>query len=395
MVYASETFGAAPVLVASLITSMGFASHHSPDHYRHISSVGNQSQFDQENKRGRKLIRNQYANDFRESFQEERAAIRGIVPKEKEGEQQYWELFPKEGRPIDSGNQSKKTAYRERQIQKREKDNRKRFRESFQRQKEQLVPGNSVAQKKKPTIQGIVPRRRYKRFRFDEQTKVRKVLNAVPDKFLPIVATIEMIVDFKTVKLEEIIGKLKTYEERIKMRTGSREDNSEKLLFTRHGNYRNNERNDMNNRRRNDNLTQGRDRGRFARDSKNDDSYDTRKRNSREQNNRRDIREEECYNCHERKFFCAWRIICGIMYVLVQSDATNTEDATRKINLGMDQKDELSILVDRTIGSPQVGDCSMMTEKVLRRDYVLLQNLHFSVNDYIFLKLFAFPEVDH
>ncbi|GJZ62804.1 urease isoform X2 [Tanacetum coccineum] len=38
---------------------------------------------------------------------------------------------------------------------------------------------------------------------FDEQTKVRKVLNAVPDKFLPVVATIEMIVDFKTVKLED------------------------------------------------------------------------------------------------------------------------------------------------------------------------------------------------
>ncbi|KAJ0764508.1 hypothetical protein HanPI659440_Chr08g0292981 [Helianthus annuus] len=30
MVYASETFGAAPVLVASRITSIGFASHHSP-----------------------------------------------------------------------------------------------------------------------------------------------------------------------------------------------------------------------------------------------------------------------------------------------------------------------------------------------------------------------------
>ncbi|GJY77725.1 hypothetical protein Tco_0483526 [Tanacetum coccineum] len=68
---------------------------------------------------------------------------------------------------------------------------------------------------------------------FDEQTKVRKVLNAVPDKFLPIVATIEMIVDFKTVKLEEIIGKLKTYEERIKFRKASHEDNSEKLLLTR------------------------------------------------------------------------------------------------------------------------------------------------------------------
>ncbi|GKG36546.1 hypothetical protein Tco_0444224, partial [Tanacetum coccineum] len=45
---------------------------------------------------------------------------------------------------------------------------------------------------------------------FDEQMKVRKVLNAVLDKFPPVVATIEMIVDFKTVKLEEIIGKLKT-----------------------------------------------------------------------------------------------------------------------------------------------------------------------------------------
>ncbi|GJT54602.1 hypothetical protein Tco_0989656 [Tanacetum coccineum] len=79
---------------------------------------------------------------------------------------------------------------------------------------------------------------------FDEQTKVRKVLNAVRDKFLPIVATIEMIVDFKTVKLEEIIGKLKTYEERIKFRKGNQEDNSEKLLFTRLGNDRKDERND-------------------------------------------------------------------------------------------------------------------------------------------------------
>ncbi|GJW84885.1 zinc finger, CCHC-type containing protein [Tanacetum coccineum] len=119
---------------------------------------------------------------------------------------------------------------------------------------------------------------------FDEQTKVRKVLNAVPDKFLPIVATIEMIVDFKTVKLEEIIGKLKTYEERIKFRKGNQEDNSEKLLFTRLGNYRNYERNEKE----------------IVRDSKNEDSYDRRKRNPGDQNyHRRDIREVECYNCHE------------------------------------------------------------------------------------------------
>ncbi|GJZ99774.1 putative zinc finger, CCHC-type containing protein [Tanacetum coccineum] len=93
---------------------------------------------------------------------------------------------------------------------------------------------------------------------FDEQTKVRKVLNAVPDKFLPVVATIEMIVDFKTVKLEEIIGKLKTYEERIKFRKASQEDNSEKLLLTRQRNNKNYKHNYGNGRRGGGNQTRGR-----------------------------------------------------------------------------------------------------------------------------------------
>nr|GEW12428.1 putative zinc finger, CCHC-type [Tanacetum cinerariifolium] len=91
---------------------------------------------------------------------------------------------------------------------------------------------------------------------FDEQTKVQKVLNTVPDKFLPVVAIIEMIVDFKTVKLEEIIGKLKTYEERIKFRKESHEDNSEKLFLTLQRNDRNYKRNYGNGRRGDGNQTQ-------------------------------------------------------------------------------------------------------------------------------------------
>ncbi|GJU88739.1 E3 ubiquitin protein ligase UPL1-like protein isoform X1 [Tanacetum coccineum] len=205
MVYASETFGAAPVLVASLITSMGFASHHSPDHYRHISSVNAgpttnkrtkvnsfvdmdnasiiatfpadlreevcifnfvtraddiefsmymspafstasevlihwrttlhqdavSSGYKNKRKKGRKLDSgNQVRQRFRESFQEERAAIRGIVPKEKEGEQQYWELFPKEGRPIGiSGNQSKENCIPREDTFRKRGEGRKRFRE--------------------------------------------------------------------------------------------------------------------------------------------------------------------------------------------------------------------------------------------------------------------------
>nr|GEV92231.1 zinc finger, CCHC-type [Tanacetum cinerariifolium] len=134
----------------------------------------------------------------------------------------------------------------------------------------------------------------------DEQTKVRKLPNTVPYKFVPVVATIEMIVDFKTVKLEEIIGKLKTYEERLKFRKGSEEDNSEKLLFTRQGNDINYERNYENGRRGGGNQTRGKGQGRFARHSKNKYSYDKRRGNPGDLNyHRRDIREIECYNCHE------------------------------------------------------------------------------------------------
>ncbi|GKB73865.1 zinc finger, CCHC-type containing protein [Tanacetum coccineum] len=87
---------------------------------------------------------------------------------------------------------------------------------------------------------------------------------------------------------------------KVKFRKGSQEDNSERLLFTRLGNYKNYERDDVNDRRRDGNPTQGRGQGRFARDSKNEDSYDKRRRKPGDQNyHRRDIREVECYNCHE------------------------------------------------------------------------------------------------
>nr|XP_043611620.1 uncharacterized protein LOC122583261 [Erigeron canadensis] len=119
---------------------------------------------------------------------------------------------------------------------------------------------------------------------FDEQTKVRKLLNAVPDKFIPIVATIEMVVDFKEAKLEEVIGKNKTYEERFKFRKESGEDNTEKLLFTRQGNGRNYERNYGNNRRGGGNQTRGRGQGRFMRDNRNEDNFDRWKKSPGDQN---------------------------------------------------------------------------------------------------------------
>ncbi|GKA37389.1 hypothetical protein Tco_0723954 [Tanacetum coccineum] len=68
---------------------------------------------------------------------------------------------------------------------------------------------------------------------FEDPTLVRKLLNAVPDKFLQIVASIEQYSDLDEMTLEEVIGRLKTYEERIKHKKSRQVDNQEKLMFTR------------------------------------------------------------------------------------------------------------------------------------------------------------------
>ncbi|PWA36376.1 zinc finger, CCHC-type [Artemisia annua] len=67
-----------------------------------------------------------------------------------------------------------------------------------------------------------------------DQNLVRKLLNAVPDRYLQIVASIEQYSDLNTMTFEEAIGRLKTYEERIKFKKRKQENNQEKLMFTRH-----------------------------------------------------------------------------------------------------------------------------------------------------------------
>nr|GEW26264.1 zinc finger, CCHC-type [Tanacetum cinerariifolium] len=69
-----------------------------------------------------------------------------------------------------------------------------------------------------------------------DETLVRKLLNVVPDRYLQIVASIEQYSDLSEMTLEEAIGRLKTYEERIKYKKGKQVDNQEKLMFTRHEN---------------------------------------------------------------------------------------------------------------------------------------------------------------
>ena len=45
---------------------------------------------------------------------------------------------------------------------------------------------------------------------------VRKFLNSVSKKYLPIVASIEQYSDLESMPLEEAVGRLKAYEDRLK-----------------------------------------------------------------------------------------------------------------------------------------------------------------------------------
>ncbi|GJR45081.1 zinc finger, CCHC-type containing protein [Tanacetum coccineum] len=60
---------------------------------------------------------------------------------------------------------------------------------------------------------------------------VRKLLNSVPKKFLPIVATIEQYQDLDEMSFEEAVGRLTAFEERIKSQDTLEANDQDKLLL--------------------------------------------------------------------------------------------------------------------------------------------------------------------
>ncbi|XP_071688422.1 uncharacterized protein [Rutidosis leptorrhynchoides] len=67
----------------------------------------------------------------------------------------------------------------------------------------------------------------------EETTLVRKILTAILEKFLNMAATIEQLVDLKTVKFQEVVGRLKAYEERTSLKTTN--NSHDQLLLSYEG----------------------------------------------------------------------------------------------------------------------------------------------------------------
>ncbi|GJY88742.1 zinc finger, CCHC-type containing protein [Tanacetum coccineum] len=129
----------------------------------------------------------------------------------------------------------------------------------------------------------------------EDSVVVRKLLNAVPDKFLQIVASIEQYSDLDEMSVEEAIGRLKTFEERIKVKKGKAFEDQDKLLFAKHNdNGRRHHYDDQgggryippHSRNRDDNRQHGKEES-FSQDY------------NEEMRKPRDFSKVKCYNCNE------------------------------------------------------------------------------------------------
>ncbi|XP_022008439.1 uncharacterized protein LOC110907823 [Helianthus annuus] len=99
----------------------------------------------------------------------------------------------------------------------------------------------------------------------DDKDQVKKLLDSMPDKFIAIVATIEQVADLGTMTVEDCIGRLKAFEERIKGREVAAELMGKLMLSNVDSQFQrtnDQDRRNQSGRGRGNNYSRGRGRGR-------------------------------------------------------------------------------------------------------------------------------------
>ncbi|KAD3337121.1 hypothetical protein E3N88_32641 [Mikania micrantha] len=142
----------------------------------------------------------------------------------------------------------------------------------------------------------------------EEKTKVKKLLGAAPDRFLPIVAAIKQFSDLSTMMFEELVGRLKAYEERVKPATNAQSQPA-KLLLTKEE-WQEKQRTENKSGGRGRGLGQssfnghGRGRGRYSNSrgrggnrSSHGDRWSNRNQQQTQQSRQQNRTERRCYNC--------------------------------------------------------------------------------------------------
>ena len=85
-------------------------------------------------------------------------------------------------------------------------------------------------------ISGIVTKFKSLGSTLEDEVVVRKFLNSVPKKYLPIVAPMEQYSDLETMTFEEVVGRVKAYEERLQSHEEKEEEHDQLMMAEqRHG----------------------------------------------------------------------------------------------------------------------------------------------------------------
>ncbi|XP_021991248.1 uncharacterized protein LOC110888008 [Helianthus annuus] len=85
---------------------------------------------------------------------------------------------------------------------------------------------------KAPKLGGVQSKYKSLGATLKEEVVVRKFLNSMPDRYLPIVSSIEQFADIEKMAFEDVVGRLKAYEERNKFKNLNESSSQSQLLFT-------------------------------------------------------------------------------------------------------------------------------------------------------------------
>ncbi|XP_035830774.1 uncharacterized protein LOC118480172 [Helianthus annuus] len=134
-----------------------------------------------------------------------------------------------------------------------------------------------------------------------EHKLVKKFLTSVPRRFVHIVASLEQVLDLKTVGFKDVVGRLKAYEERIKEENKGNETQG-KLLYSRAESSNRNY--DSNRGRGRGANSRGRGRGRGRGNTQNHGQRDSSKKSEdQKQKGKRDLSNIKCYRCDKYGHF--------------------------------------------------------------------------------------------
>ncbi|MFS7922645.1 putative transcription factor interactor and regulator CCHC(Zn) family [Helianthus anomalus] len=138
--------------------------------------------------------------------------------------------------------------------------------------------------------------------KIEERKMVKKLFTSLLRRFIHIVASLEQVLDLKTVGYEDVFGRLKAYEERIKEEDNAY-DNSSKLMFSKSESSSSCGRDSGRGQGRVSHSSRGRDRGQDNTQNCGPQEDNKTRDNGKQKDKKCDLSGIKCYRCDKYGHF--------------------------------------------------------------------------------------------